>query len=134
MNPTLSSFMRTTLANVTVVLGTWLVGLVLVQGARQAADIWFMTPLAILLAAAAGSLVAVRLHTTVALFLILWAAACTASTLAAHVIWGIRAVQGGPTQLTVGAAALLGVVLGVLGVVTLRRKDSQAAGPSALKV
>ena len=134
MDSTSKGLVRAAAANFAVVAGTWLVAFALVQAARPAADYWFVTPVAILLAGSAGIIVALRLHTSVALFVILAAEAWIASTLAAHAIWGIRSVQGGPTHLTIGAAAMLGVVLGAIGVAALERSGKQGGRHSTAEV
>lgn len=108
------SFAKLAAVNLLVLAGAWLLAFALVQFARLASGEWFVSSIAILLAAAVGLYAALRFKAEFALLLFLGVIAWVATELAAHATWGIRAIQGGETHLTIMAAAMVGVALGAV--------------------
>jgi hypothetical protein len=100
----------------------WILGLVLVQSGERLLGGWPASETGQLVSCAGGVLVAVRLRARGALLITAGLSAFSASELLIHLVYGLRAAQGGPTHFAVMGAGLLGVALGT----TLARRRSSA--------
>jgi len=106
----------------------WLLGFALVQAAQRLTNPWPAADIGQLVAAAVSLGIAVRLRAMIAAFLTASFAAFVLAEIAIHLLFGIRAAQGGPTHLAVMAAALIGVSLGAFALRRVQRgTGAQAA-------
>ena len=100
----------------------WMFSFALVQSGERLLGGWPASETGQLLGCVGGVLVAIRLRARGALVITAGLSAFSASELLIHLIYGLRAAQGGPTHFAVMGAALLGVILGT----TLARPRSHA--------
>src|ERR1700682_3819878 len=99
----------------------WLLGFALVQAAQRLTNPWPAADIGQLVAAAVSLGIAVRLRAMIRAFLTASFAAFVLAEIAIHLLFGIRAAQGGPTHLAVMAAALIGVSLGAFALRRVQR-------------
>ena len=102
----------------------WIVGFALVQIGQKVLGGWPASELGQLLACVLGVAIGLRMRAPLAVYVLAAMAAFSASELAIHVVYGIRAVQGAPTHFAVMGAGVLGVALGAL----LMRRGGWAPG------
>jgi len=100
----------------------WIFSFALVQSGQRLLGGWPASETGQLMGCVGGVLVAIQLRARGALVITAGLSAFSASELLIHLIYGLRAAQGGPTHFAVMGAALLGVVLGT----TLARPPSHA--------
>jgi hypothetical protein len=100
----------------------WILSFALVQSGERLLGGWPASEAGQLVGCIGGVLAAIRLRARSALVITAGLSAFTASELLIHLIYGLRAAQGGPTHFAVMGAALLGVILGT----TLARPRSHA--------
>jgi hypothetical protein len=100
----------------------WVFSFALVQSGQRLLGGWPASETGQLAGCVGGVLVAIGLRARGALVIAAGLSAFTASELLIHLIYGLRAAQGGPTHFAVMGAALLGVILGT----TLARPRSHA--------
>jgi len=100
----------------------WILGLALVQSGDRLLGGWPASETGQLVGCVGGVLVAIRLRARVALLISAGLSAFSASELVVHLVYGLRAAQGGPTHFAVVGAGLVGVILGT----TLARRRSPA--------
>jgi hypothetical protein len=93
-------------------------------------DAWLAIGIAQILALGIAAIVAWRMHAKPAFAVLAVFFAAVAAELAAHVVYGIRAVQGGATHITIFAAALLGVILGACVTTNWRRGTAASVRPA----
>ncbi len=106
---------------------TWIVGFAFVQVGQRALGGWPAAEIGQLLGCVLGVVIALRMRAPVVAYLVAAMAAFSASELAIHLTYGIRAAQGAPTHFAVMGAGVLGVALGAL----LMRRGGWAAGSGA---
>jgi len=106
----------------------WIVGFVFVQVGQRSLGGWPAAEFGQLLACVLAVVIALRLCAPVVAFLLAAMAAFSASEVAIHLTYGIRAAQGAPTHFAVMGAGVIGVALGAL----LMRRGGWAAGSGAL--
>lgn len=97
--------------NLLVLLGTWALTLLLVRVAGTVADDSAVRTLGMFLGVGAGLFAALRFRAQVGVWVLSAFAAFLLAESAAHLAFGLRAVQGGEVHLTVMAAALGGSLL-----------------------
>ena len=114
MNSSLRAWVRLLGVNVALLAGTWLLGLVLVQGQRLAIGTQLGAALAISIAAAIGSYLAWRLGAVPALLVLLASCAWVLVEAASSALVGSIVIRGREPHLTVLAASAVGVLLGFL--------------------
>jgi len=90
----------------------WLLSFALVQTGERLLGGWPSSEIGQLFGVLVGVLISIRLRARVALVITAGLSAFSISELAIHLVYGIRAAQGGPTHFAVIGAGLLGVVLG----------------------
>src|SRR5258708_25851038 len=106
----------------------WLLGFALVQAAERLTNPWPAADIGQLVAAAVSLGIAVRLRAMIAAFLTAGFAAFTLAEITIHLLFGIRAAQGGPSHFAVMGAALIGVSLGAFVLQRVQRgTNAQAA-------
>ena len=93
---------------------SWIVGFALVQIGQRVLGGWPATEVGQLLASVLGVAIALRMRAPLASYVLAAMAAFSASELAIHVVYGIRAAQGAPPHFAVMGAGVLGVALGAL--------------------
>jgi len=108
----------------------WIVGFVLVQVGERALGGWPASEAGQLLSFVVGVAIALRLRTPVVAYVAAAMAAYSASELAIHSIYGLRAAQGAPTHFAVIGAGVIGVALGAL----LARRDWRGSVSQPLTV
>ena len=106
----------------------WILGFAFVQFAQRVLGGWPATEAGQLLACILGVAIALRMRAQVVAYFLAAMAAFSASELAIHSAYGIRAAEGAPTHLAVMGAGMLGVALGAL----LMRRGGWAHGPGAV--
>ncbi len=120
--------LRTLAIDAGILVFFWLLGFALVQAAERLTNPWPAAEIGQLVAAAVSLGVAVRLRATIAAFLTASFAAFLLAEIAIHLLFGIRAAQGGPTHFAVLGAALIGVLLGAFVLRRVQRgTNTQAA-------
>jgi hypothetical protein len=105
----------------------WIIGLAFVQVGLRVLGGWPAAEIGQLLACILGVAIALRIRAPIVAYLLAAMAAFSASELAIHSVYGIRAAQGAPTHFAVMGAAVLGVALGAL----LTRRDGWAPSSGA---
>jgi hypothetical protein len=93
---------------------SWIIGLGLVQVGERVLGGWPASEVGQLLACVVGMVVAYHLRARVMTYFLAVMAAFSASEMAIHLYYGIRAAQGGPTHFAVMGAGIVGVMLGSL--------------------
>src|SRR5258705_1697676 len=92
----------------------WFIALAFVQIGARALGSWPATEIGQLLACALGVTIAIRMRAPATAYFLAAMAAFSASELAIHFYYGIRAAQGAATHFAVMAAGILGVAIGAL--------------------
>lgn len=105
----------------------WMMGFGFVWFGERVLGGWPATEVGQLFSCVLGGGIALRLRASVVAYCLAAMAAFTASELAIHLSYGIRAVQGAPTHFAVIGSGILGVALGALLTMRGRRTPSVAA-------
>jgi hypothetical protein len=126
LQPFLWSLGRNAIAGVVF----WILALGLVQFGERVLGGWPAAQVGELLACVVGAVVALRLRAGVTAYFVAAMAAFSASELAIHSYYGIRAAQGAPTHFAVMGAGILGVALGAL--LMTRGRGASGVVPAAL--
>jgi hypothetical protein len=100
----------------------WIFSLALIQSGERLLGGWPASETGQLVGCVGGVLVAIRLRARGALVITAGLSAFSASELLIHLVYGLRAAQGGPTHFAVMGAGFFGVLLGT----TLARRRSPA--------
>jgi hypothetical protein len=105
----------------------WIIGFAFVQFGQRVLGGWPATEAGQLLSCVLGVEIALRLRAPVVAYCLAAMAAFSASELAIHFVYGIRAVQGAPTHFAVIGSGILGVALGALLMMRGRRTPGVGA-------
>ena len=99
----------------------WVIGFALVQFGERVLGGWPASEVGQFLACVLGVGISLRVRAPVVAYFLAAMAAFSASELAIHLSYGIRAVQGAPTHFAVMGSGILGVALGALLAMRSRR-------------
>jgi hypothetical protein len=105
----------------------WIIGFAFVQSGQRVLGGWPASEVGQLLSCVLGVGIALRLRAPVIAYFLAAMAAFSASELAIHFVYGIRAVQGAPTHFAVMGSGILGVTLGALLMMRGRRTPGVGA-------
>jgi hypothetical protein len=108
------SIVRWLVRNLVALALVWLLGFVFVQVGERALGGWPASEAGQLVSFTAGVAMALRLRAPVVAYVAAAMAAYSASELAIHSVYGLRAAQGAASHFAVMGAGALGVALGAL--------------------
>jgi hypothetical protein len=107
----------------------WIIGFAFIRFGERVLGGWPATEVGQLLSCTLGVGIALRMRAPVVAYFLAAMAAFSASELATHLSYGIRAVQGAPTHFAVMGSGILGVALGAL--LIMRGRRTPGVGASA---
>jgi putative effector of murein hydrolase len=107
----------------------WIIGLAFVRFGERVLGGWPATEVGQFLSCVLGVAIALRMRAPGVAYLLAAMAAFSASELAIHLSYGLRAVQGAPTHVAVMGSGILGVALGAL--LMMRRRRTPGFGATA---
>jgi hypothetical protein len=90
----------------------WLLSFALDFLTRRLTDHWAGSATALVVAAVVSAAIAFKLRARPATYLLAGWVATTTLELTVHLVFGIRAAQGGATHYAIGGAAMFGVIVG----------------------
>jgi hypothetical protein len=108
----------------------WVISFAFIQLGQRLFGGWPATEVGQLLASVLGVAMALRVRAPVVAYFLAAMIAFSASELAIHLVYGIRAAQGAPTHFAVLSAGVLGVALGAL----LMRRGGWSPGSGSIAV